>query len=500
MDTAILSEALGHAFALTSLGLLLVGVFWGALVGALPGLGSIIAITMILPFTYQLSSVGALALIMGVYCGAVYGGCISAILLNTPGTPQSAATCFDGFPLARQGKAGQALGWATAGSVFGGLFSCIVLIIMGPTLALFAQNFGPIETFALIVMALSCISGVSQGGLAKGLMAGSIGLFLGTVGSDPMNGNMRFTFDFFQLHGGIDLIAVVVGIFAIAEVLSRALEAGQNQGAGLGAYAGIILPRLAEWKGRLGTLIKSSLIGAAVGILPGTGAATASFISYAEARRSSKFAENFGRGEPDGIIAPEAANNAVTGGALIPTLALGIPGDPVTAVMMVTLVIHGMTPGVRLMRDNPDTVMAAFILLFLANLLLAPVGKIIARAFAKILVLPEALIMAGVSLLCVLGVYGNSFNAFHLKVALAFGVLGCVMRMINMSVAPLVIGFVLSNQLEVSLRQALILTDNNPLMFFKSPVAVALFAVTALVIFLPVIKKRRGRKTPPASA
>ena len=498
MDTSILATAFGNTFAFTSLGLLVVGVFWGALVGALPGLGSIIAITMILPFTYQLSSVGALGLIMGVYCGAVYGGCISAILLNTPGTPQSAATCFDGFPMAKQGKAGQALGWATASSVFGGLFSCIVLIIVGPTLALFAQNFGPIETFALIIMALSCISGVSQGGLAKGLMAGCMGLFLGTVGSDPMNGNMRFTFDYFQLHGGINLIAVVVGIFAIAEVLSRALESGPD-GASLGKYSGLILPKLSEWKGRFGTLLKSSMIGTAIGILPGTGAATASFISYAEARRSSRFSDNFGKGEPDGVIAPESANNAVTGGALIPTLALGIPGDPVTAVMMVTLVIHGMTPGVRLMRDNPDTVMAAFILLFLANLLLAPAGKIIARGFAKILVLPEALLMAGVSLLCVLGVYGDSFNAFHLKLALGFGVLGCVMRMIKMSVAPLVIGFVLSNQLEVSLRQALILTDNNLFMFLKSPVAVVLFAVTAFVVFLPVIKKR-GKGTAAAAA
>lgn len=494
MDTTILADAFALAFSMKALALLAIGVFWGTLVGALPGLGSIIAITMILPFTYQMSSVGALALIMGVYCGAVYGGCISAILLNTPGTPQSAATCFDGFAMARQGKAGQALGWATSSSVFGGMFSCIVLIIMGPTLAHFAQNFGPIETFSLIVMALSCISGVSQGGLAKGLMAGSVGLFLGTIGSDPMNGNMRFTFGYFQLHSGMDLIAVVVGIFAIAEVLSRSLEQGQKEGMGLHSFAGIILPKLSEWKGRLGTLLKSSVIGTVVGILPGTGAATASFISYAEAKRSSKFSNNFGKGEPDGVISPESANNAVTGGALIPTLALGIPGDPVTAVMMVTLVIHGMTPGVRLMRDNPDTVMASFILLFIANMLLIPSGKIIAYAFAKILVLPEALIMAGVSLLCVLGVYGNSFNAFHLQIALFFGILGCLMRIVSIPVAPLVIGFVLSNQLEVSLRQALIMTDNNAAMFLKSPVAVFLFAITAGVILWPGIKKRLGKK------
>ncbi len=494
MNLDILTAAVGHAFSISSILYLIVGTLWGTLVGALPGLGSIIAITMVLPFTYQLSSIGALSLIMGVYCGAVYGGCISAILLNTPGTPQSAATCFDGFPMTKQGKAGEALGWATSASVVGGLFSCVLLIIMGPTLATFAQNFGPIETFALIVMALSCISGVSQGGLAKGLLAGCTGLFLGTIGIDPMNGNTRFTFDIFQLHGGIDLIALVVGIFAIAEVLCRALESNDGNQTALTSFSGMIFPKLSQWKSRIGNLVKSSLIGSVVGILPGTGAATASFIAYAEAKRTSNFAKHFGTGEPDGIVAPEASNNAVTGGALIPTLALGIPGDPVTAVMMVTLVIHGMTPGVRLMKDNPDTVMAAFILLFLANLLLAPIGKLVSRLFAKILRLPEPLLMGGVSVLCVLGVYGNSYNEFHLLVAFIAGVAGVIMRLLNIPVASLVIGFVLSNQLEVSLRQALIMTDNNLLMFLQRPVAVFLFLLTAFVLLFPVIQKRFKEK------
>lgn len=488
MDAAILISAFQQAFSPLSLALLLAGTLCGTIVGALPGLGGIVAITIALPFTYQLPPASAIGMLMGVYCGAIYGGSISAILQNIPGTPQSAATCFDGFPMARQGKAGEALGWATISSVLGGLFSCIVLIFIGPSLASLSKHFGPIETFALITMALTCIAGVSRGSMAKGLMSGCMGLFLGTIGIDPIVANSRFIFDIFRLSAGVDILTMFVGIFAIAEVLFRAFE-DDGKGKTLIRYSKMKLPGLRDWKGRVGTFVRSAIIGTGVGILPGTGATAAVFISYADAKRSSPFRDKLGEGEPAGIIAPETANNAVTGGALIPTLALGIPGDAVTAIMMATLVQHGLTPGVRLMRDNPDTVMSAFILLFMANLLLLPVGMLVAKAFAKILRLPEPLLMAGVTLLCVLGVYSNSPNSFNLKLTLAFGLFGFIMRLLKVPVAPLVIGFILSNQLEISLRQALILTNNRPLYFLKSPVAVFLLIATVLMLAWPIIQK-----------
>lgn len=494
MNLDLLSQSFSLAFDPLSLLCVLVGTVWGTLIGALPGLGSIIAITMILPFTYSMQPVAAISLVLGVYCGAVYGGSISAILLNTPGTPQSAATCFDGFPLARQGKAGEALGWSTVASVAGGLFSCIVLILTGPQLAAFAQNFGPVETASLILMALTCIAGVSHGNMAQGLLAGCLGLFLGCIGADPMSGDMRFTFGIFQLEGGIDLIAVVVGIFALTEVLSRAWETGSSASR-MVTYDGMKFAPWSEWRPRLGTLFKSSLIGTGVGILPGTGAATACFISYAEAKRSAPQRENFGKGEPAGIVASESSNNAVTGGALVPTLALGIPGDPVTAVMMVTLVMHGMTPGVRLMKDNPDTVMATFIVLVVANLLLLPVGMLISRLFAQVLRLPEALLMGGVVILCTLGTYANRSSSFDLLITLLAGLLGCAMRRFGMPIAPLVIGLVLSSQLEVSLRQSLLVINGDPAALLRYPVAICLLALTGVILLLPGLRAWKQQRS-----
>ncbi len=498
MDFELLSQSVSLAMAPISLLSVLIGALWGALIGALPGLGSAIAITMVLPFTYAMPPVAAIALVMSIYCSSVYGGSISAILLNTPGTPQSAATCFDGFPMAKQGRAGEALGWVTIASVIGGLFSCIVLILTGPQLASLAQNFGPLETSALILMALTCIAGVSRGSMAPGLLAGCIGLFLGCIGSDPMSGDMRFTFGFFQLEGGIDLIAVVVGIFALTEVLARAWEVGTD--GTLIKYDGIRFAPWHAWKARLGTLIKSCLIGTGVGILPGTGAATACFISYAEAKRSAPQKADFGKGEPAGIIASEASNNAVTGGALVPTLALGIPGDSVTAIMMVTLVMHGMTPGVRLMKDNPDTVMATFIMLFIANLLILPVGILVSRLFAQVLRLPEALLMGGVVILCTLGTYANRSSAFDLVVTLLAGLLGCAMRRFGMPIAPLVIGFVLSNQLEISLRQSQLVTNGDITQLVHYPVAIGLLLLTATILVFPFIRSLKERRTRSGSA
>lgn len=485
----LIHEGLMHTLNPLALFCVFVGVFFGVIIGALPGLGPVVGITIALPFTYSMEPSQAIALLLGIYCGAIYGGSISAILINTPGTPSSAATVLDGFPMAKQGKAGLALGWCTFASLFGGIFSCIVLVICGPTLAMIALSFGPVETFALVMLALTCIATVSRGSTLAGLVAGFIGLFLAVVGSDPISGNIRFSFGFFMLSGGIGFIPVVVGIFALSEVFSRASEYISGDAIQTLDYKGMEFPIWAEIKKRISILFKSSIIGTAVGILPGTGAATACFISYAEVKRSSPRRDAMGTGEPDGIIASEAANNAVTGGALVPTLALGLPGDAVTAVMLGTLVLHGITPGVRLMVDNPVTVYSAFFSLGIANVLMFGIGIFVAKIFAKLLKMPDPLLMCGVVVLCLLGSYGVNSSIFDVSVTVIMGIFGLLLRRFKVPLAPLVIGIVLGPMLEVNLRQGLILTDGSFSAFFVGhPIAVGLFIVTGLVLGIPLLR------------
>lgn len=487
-------EALNLILTFEGMLVLTLGTMLGIVLGALPGIGSTVAVAMILPFTLTMSQAPAILLLLAIYAGSVYGGSISAILINTPGTPQSAATCLDGYPMAQRGEAGKALGWSTIASVVGGLTSAVVLIFAAPQLAAFALNFGPIETFALILLGLTCIVSVSEGTLIKGLIAGFIGIFLSTVGGDPITGEARFTFGQFQLIAGFNLLAVVIGVFALSEVLIRAAASREDEKP-LVDFNGIVLPKLHEWKGRIKGLVKSVLIGNGIGILPGTGAATAAFISYAEARRSAKTRDNFGKGEPDGLIASESANNAVTGGALVPTMALGIPGDAITAVMLATLTLHGVTPGIRLMTDNPVLMAAIFSGFFVINLMLLPLGMLVSRMAAPILRIKEAYMLVMICLLCTVGVFFVRGNPFDLIVMAVAGVLGFILRRQGYPMAPLVIGMVLGPTLEISLRQGLIITDGNFAAFFVGhPIAGFLVVCAFLMLSLPLIRLLRKKK------
>ena len=471
------------------------GTTLGIVIGAIPGLGSIIGITICLPFTFTMGQMPAIALLLSVYCGSIYGGSISAILINTPGTPQSAATVLDGFAMTQAGDAGGALGWATAASVFGGLFSCFVLILLALQLAAFALNFGPVEVFALVCLALTCIATISEGSMLKGLLAGAMGLFFATVGVDPISGDLRFTFGHFSMSGGFDLVAMVVGLFALSEVFSRLAGPRATTGS-IAPFKAMRLPRIAEWKGRFGVLMKSSIIGSIIGVLPGTGAATAAFIAYAEARRSSPHADRFGTGEPDGIIAPESANNAVTGGALVPTLALGIPGDAVTAIMLSTLIIQGITPGVRLMVENPGIVYASFMSLIVINVLMLVIAFATIRAMALALKAPEAIVFTLVLFFCVVGSYGVRSSMFDVMTMFAAGILGTLFRYFAVPIAPMVIGLVLGPQMELSLRQGLVISNGQFSLFFtQHPLALGLFVVTALMLLRPLLMTRRRRSS-----
>ncbi len=481
-----LPEAIGILLSVEGILVLVLGTVLGIILGAMPGIGSTVAVAIVLPFTLTMGQAPAILLLLAVYAGSVYGGSISAILINTPGTPQSAATCLDGYPMAQRGEAGIALGWATVASVVGGLVSAIVLIFAAPQLAAFALQFGPIETFALILLGMTCIVSVSTGSVVKGLMAGMIGIFLSTVGGDPILGEMRFTFGNWQLFAGFNLLAVVIGVFALSEVFIRA-SAPISRVSDLVAFNGIVLPSWQMWKGRLRNLTKSVAIGNVIGVLPGTGAATAAFISYAEGRRSSPNRDGFGKGEPDGIVSSEAANNAVTGGALVPTMALGIPGDAITAVMLATLTLHGITPGPKLVEDNPTLIASIFAGFFIINLLLLPLGMMLSRVAAPILRVREAFMMTAIVILCAVGIYFVRGNPFDLLIMGGAGFVGFLLRRQGVPMAPLVIGMVLGPTLELTLRQGLILTDGNFLAFFTDhPIAMVLAIAALLALSLPL--------------
>lgn len=486
-----LPDAIGTLLSLEGLLVLVLGTVLGIVLGAMPGIGSTVAVAIVLPFTLTMGQAPAIILLLAVYAGSVYGGSIAAILINTPGTPQSAATCLDGYPMAQRGEAGLALGWATVASVVGGLVSAVVLIFAAPQLAAVALEFGPIETFALILLGMTCIVSVSTGSVVKGLMAGMIGIFLSTVGGDPILGEMRFTFGNWQLFAGFNLLAVVIGVFALSEVFMRA-SAKISTVSELVAFNGIVLPSWQMWKGRLRNLTKSVAIGNVIGVLPGTGAATAAFISYAEGRRSSPNREGFGKGEPDGIVSSEAANNAVTGGALVPTMALGIPGDAITAVMLATLTLHGITPGPKLVEDNPTLIATIFAGFFVINLLLLPLGMLLSRVAAPILRVREAFMMTAIVILCAVGIYFVRGNPFDLLVMGGAGVVGFLLRRQGVPMAPLVIGMVLGPTLELTLRQGLILTDGNFLAFFTGhPIALVLALAALGALSLPLIRAMR---------
>lgn len=478
----------------------LAGTAFGMVVGALPGLGSVLAITIVLPFTFTMDEVTSISLVLAVYVSSVYGGSLSAILINTPGTPQSAATTLDGFPLTRAGKADLAIGWATTASLIGGLFSVVVLVIAAPQLAKVALRFGPIETFALICMALTCIAGVSRGSMLKGLLAGILGLFLATVGTDVMTGAVRFDFGIFQLSGGLGLIPVLVGLFALAEVFSRVAER-HTAPPKVEAQVGFKVPPLREWLLRWKTLLKSCVIGTFIGILPGTGASTASFVSYGEAKRAGRYRDKLGTGEPEGLVASETSNNAVTGGALVPTLALGIPGDPVTAVVMSALIIQGIQPGVRLFVDNADVISATFLVLIVCNVAMFVMGALSAPVITRILRMPEPVLLVMVLILSIVGSYGVGGRMFDVLVTLIAGVAGFFLRLCNVPTAPIVIGLVLGPIFEESLRQGLILTNNSFAAFFTGhPIALGLFVITGIIVVFAVWSEVQQLKATRAAA
>ncbi|MCH8098631.1 MAG: tripartite tricarboxylate transporter permease [Proteobacteria bacterium] len=461
------------------------GVVIGVIVGALPGLSSPMAVALLLPFTITLDPVPAICMMAALYCAGTFGGSITAILINAPGAPPAAATAIDGYPMAKRGEAGRALGMAAVSSVLGGIFSLVVFLFAAPMLAQVALKFRPPEYFALTVFALSMLATISGKSSLRNLIAGAFGVLLGTAGIHLTTGVERFTFGFYEMTEGISFIPVLIGLFALGELL------GQSQSLKV-AYERITsivikLPSREDFRKVRWTILRSSFIGTFIGILPAEGATVAAIMGYNEAKRWSKNKEEFGHGAIEGIAGPEAANNAATGGAMVPTLALGIPGSGTTAIILAALIMHGFRPGPYLMLETPHFIYAIFGAMLLANFMFLGIGLGGAKLFARITLIPRQLLWPAVFVFSMVGAYSFASSIFDIWVMLVAGMVGFLMKRHGFAPAPLVMGLILGKLVEESLSQSMIMFDNNWFRFFESPIVNGFFLMTALGLLWPVI-------------
>ena len=461
--------------------LLLCATLGGVVIGALPGLNATTGAALLLPFTLTMDPVPAIALLTAIYCSATFAGAITAILINTPGTSASATTCLDGYPMAQRGEAGRALGLAVVSSTVGGVFSVLVLMACAPILARAAYNFAPPEYFALTLFGLSMLISVGGGSAIRNLISGAFGILLATVGTDLLTSVKRFTFDSPHLYDGIGFVPVMIGVFGISELITQASRLNETRGRVI--MDAIKLPSKEDYRRVWKTILRSSGIGTFIGVLPAEGATVASMIGYNEAKRWSKKPEEFGKGSPEGIAGSEAANNSATGGAMVPTLALGIPGSPTAAVILAGLLVHGLRPGPTMFTDQAEFAYAIFWSMLFVNLLFLLVGLYGARAFARVTLIPVTVLWPCVFIFSIVGAYALDQSMFDVWIAIAAGILGYFMRMYGFSVVPLAIGLILGGMLEQRLGQSMVMLDEKWWLMLSRPISLFFFILTALALF-----------------
>ncbi|MBM3604141.1 MAG: C4-dicarboxylate ABC transporter permease [Alphaproteobacteria bacterium] len=480
-------------FDLEVLWVIALGTFGGLIIGALPGLTATMGVALLIPLTFGMAPVMGLNMLIGIYIGGIYGGCVSAILLRTPGTPSSAATVLDGYPMAARGEAGRALGMATVASTIGGLFAAVVLATLAPQLAGVALKFGSAEYFALALFGLTIIASLS-GDILKGVISGLLGILIACVGSDPITGGLRYTFGVSGFASGFAFTPALIGLFALSEVFTQMERFGQENKVTL-KVAGR-WPTRSDLRESRGALVRGSIIGTIIGIIPGTGSGTASWIAYNEARRSSKTPEKFGTGYAPGIAATESANNAVCAAALIPLLALGIPGDVVTAVLMGGLMIQGLAPGPMLYITNPDVVVGIFGGTFIATLFMFVFGMALIPVFSRILMIPRHILAVTIVVFCFIGSFAINLNQVDLYTMVGFGLLGWGMQKFGFSQAALCIALILGPMMEANLRRGLLQTHNDLMAFLSGPITLLFLGLAFLSMLLPLIaRSRAGRGT-----
>lgn len=469
------------------------GVFGGIILGALPGLTATMGVAILLPFTFSMESTPALVMLVGVYIGGIYGGSIAAILLKTPGTPASAATVLDGHTLAARGDAARALSISAVSSFVGGTISTLILIAVAPMLATFALRFNAPEYFALAVFGLTIIAGISSKNLLKGLLAGAIGLLIATVGLDPITSVPRFTFGVMDLYSGINVIPVLIGLFALSEALGQ-FEKLFEKADGLKTKINYKLLSLKDFKAILPTAIKSGVMGTTIGTVPGAGADIAAFFCYNEAKRSAKKPEEFGQGSLQGLSAAEAGNNGVTGGSLVPLLTLGVPGDAVAAVLLGALIVQGLTPGPLLFEHSPDVVYGLFSSMLVGNLIMLAIGLLGIRLFCKVIEIPKIMMIPMIIFLSVVGAYAINNSLFDVGIALFFGLFGYLLNKVEIPSSPILLAIILGPMAETNLRKSLLMYEGSWSFLYDRPIALAfiILAVFSIYSTLKMQKKQQA--------
>ncbi len=488
-------QGLFSIFNFSSISAISFGLIIGLLFGAIPGISGTMAISILLPLTFYISPLVGIPMLLGIYKAAIYGGSITAILLNTPGAPPAVCTAMDGYPLTQQGKAGKALNASLVGSVFGDTFSNILLICVAAPISYVALEIGPVEQFCLIILSLSVVGSISGNSIVKGLICACFGILLSSIGVSGVSGAIRFTFGTDYLLSGIALIPMVIGLLCLPEIISQVSNSAKDvivRNFDLKSENGRLT--FAEFKSNIGLMLRSSVIGSIIGALPGLGASPAAFMAYSEAQRKSSHPELFGKGSIEGVIAPETANNATTGSAMIPLLTLGIPGDDITAILMGAFLIQGLTPGPSIFFEHTNIVYGIFGSLIVCDVLLYVIAKFGFRFWIKVVELPRYIIFSVVTVLAFLGTYSINQSMFDIVCLITFGVIGYLMRVFQFSAGALIIGFILGPILEKSYDQTMTLSDGSYAIFYQRPIAFILLLITLCSIFsIYRMRKRRAK-------
>ncbi|MBW2145695.1 MAG: tripartite tricarboxylate transporter permease [Deltaproteobacteria bacterium] len=468
------------------------GVGVGIITGAIPGMTGTMGVALALPFTFYMDPITGILFLVGLYKGAIYGGSITAILIKTPGTPAAACTVLDGYPMAQQGKAGKALNMALYASVFADFVSNMSLIIFAAPIAAFALRFGPPEFFTLISFSLTIIAGVSGKSITKGLIAGGMGLMAATIGMDLVYGSSRFSFGSVELLGGLNFIPVLIGLFAIPELIK---EYGETYTSSFRTSSmGDRSISFRELKRCFKSIVRGSLIGVVIGAIPGIGGAPSAFLSYNEAKRNSKHPETFGQGEIEGVAASEAGNNGVCGATMIPLLTLGVPGDVITAILLGAFMVHDLRPGPLLFQKNIDIIYGIFVGIMLSSVAMLLLGKLGIRLFARIANVPNSILFPAVLVLCVYGTYAVDNKMFDVLVMIIMGLVGYFMLLFELPPAPFLIAFILGPMFEDNLRRSLLLSHGDPSILFRSFICWIFWGLTLLSIIL-IVRRNLKAKT-----
>ena len=469
-----------------------IGVLLGTLVGVLPGLGPVAAMSLLLPVTYSVNPMGAIIMLSGIYYGTMYGGSTTSILLNIPGEAASVVTCLDGYQMARKGRAGPALGMSALGSFIGGSLSIVGLMLVAPPLAEFALKFGPPEYFSLMVLGIIMLTFLAGDSMSKALCMAAFGIFLGTIGTDTISGMERFTFKVPILIDGVGLAPVAMGLFGVSEVLVN-VEITLKQEIFRTSLKGL-LPNLNDWKLCLMPIIRGSIIGFFLGILPGGGGVLSSFTSYAVEKKSSKHPEEFGTGAIEGVAGPETANNAATGGAFIPLFTLGIPSNVVMAILLGAMLTYGLQPGPQLIMNNPGLFWGVVASMYVGNAMLIILNLPLIGLWVKVLKIPYPLLFPLILLFCLVGVFSINNNVSEITIMVIFGVIGYFLRKFQYPTAPALLALVLGPMLEKALRQSLLISGGSSLIFFTRPISLITLLIVAALLgssILPWVRKKR---------